>query len=205
MNDNQPDSQPNDGTGKEILPLNDLPVIPPTLPPMDIIVGDADPVNEQVLPSDLPIQAAATPVRRVRMKFKDCGVQGNKSLFIRATKIDLYTDDVLPDTLYLDGGITSVPNTSKNIVDYDVRWQTNGLLPVSFDMDHLRTKFFKDNLQAMSDLRDGRKLYDLQYPHANGKGPRLTHQRLVRNATSTGLTVRTQSETNVNDVIEASN
>jgi hypothetical protein len=152
MNDNQPDSQPNDGTGKEILPLNDLPVIPPTLPPMDIVVGDADPVNEQVLPSDVPIQAAATPVCRVRMTFKDCGVRGNKSLFIRATKIDLFTDDLLPDTLYLDGGITSVPNTSKNTVDYDVRWQTNGLLPGSFDMDHLRTKFFKDDLQAMSDL-----------------------------------------------------
>jgi hypothetical protein len=71
MNDNQPDSQPNDGTGEEILPPNDLPVLPPTLPP---VVGDADPVNEQVLPSDVPIQAAATPVRCVRMKFKDCGV-----------------------------------------------------------------------------------------------------------------------------------
>jgi hypothetical protein len=101
----------------------------------------------------------------------------------------LYSDDLLPDALVLDGGITSVPNPSKSIVDYDIRSQINGLLPVSFDMDHHHTNVFKDNLLAMTELREGRKLYDLEYSSANGKRPRVTHQRLVRNARSTGLTV----------------
>jgi len=48
-------------------------------------------------------------------------------------------------------------------------------------------------------------LYDLQIPHANGKGPHQTHQHRVRNATSRGLTVQTQPATNVNNVIEDDN
>jgi len=108
---------------------------------------------------------------------------------IRASNIALYSDDLLPDMLVLDGGNTSVPNASKNVVDADLRWQTNGLLPVSFNMDHMRTKFFKDDLQAMTELQEVRKLYDLEYPHANAKRPCVAHQQLVRNARSTGLTV----------------
>ena len=86
-----------------------------------------------------------------------------------------------------------------------MRWQTNGLLPVSFIMDHLQTKFFKDNLQAMTEMQEARKLYDLEYPCANGKGPHITNQQIGRNARSTGLTVQTQPETNVNDEIEDGN
>jgi hypothetical protein len=55
------------------------------------------------------------------MKFKDCGVRGNKYLFIHASNIALYSDDLLPDILVLVGGITIVPNASKNIVEYNVR------------------------------------------------------------------------------------
>ncbi len=45
------------------------------------------------------IQDTATPVRRVRIKFIDCGVQGNKYLFIVASNNDLFTDNLLHDTL----------------------------------------------------------------------------------------------------------
>ena len=143
---------------------------------MDTVAGDADLLNEQFLPSDAPFQTEARPVCHFRMKFKDCGVRGNKYLFICPSRIALYSDDLLPDSLVLDGVLTSVLNASKNVVDYDVRWQTNCLLPVLFSMDHLCTKFLKGNLEAMTELQEGIKMYDLEYPHANGKGPRGTHQ-----------------------------
>ncbi len=161
MNNNQPDSQPNGGTGEEILPPNELPVLTPILPQTDIAFEDVDTVNKQYLTLDAPTQTAATPVCHVRMKFKDCGVCGNKYLFICPSKIALYSDDLLPDLLVLDVVITSVPNASKNVVDYNVRWQTNSLLPVSLSMDHLCIKFLKGDLEAMTKLREGRKMYDL--------------------------------------------
>ena len=48
-------------------------------------------------------------------------------------------------------------------------------------------------------------MYDLEYPRTNGKQSHVTHQCLVRNATSIGLTVRSQPETNVNGEIEDRN
>ena len=45
------------------------------------------------------------------------------------------------------------------------------MLLLFYDMDHLCTKFFKDDSQVMVDLREGGKLYDLEYQLANGKGP----------------------------------
>ena len=67
-------------------------------------------------------------------------------------KVTLYSEHLLPDSLVLNGVITSVPNASKNVVDYNVRWQTNSLLPVSFSMDHLYTKCLKGNLEAMTKI-----------------------------------------------------
>jgi hypothetical protein len=55
LNINQPDLQLNDGTGEEILLPTGLPALPPTLPPMDTLLGDAGPVNKQLIPSDIPI------------------------------------------------------------------------------------------------------------------------------------------------------
>jgi hypothetical protein len=143
MNNNQLDLQSNNDTEAEIQPPEGLPVVPPTLPPMDVVVGDADTLSEQLTPADAPIQTAVRPVFHVGMKFKDCGVQGNKSLFIHLSNIAVYPEDLIPDTLVLDGNITNLPNAYKNIVEYNVQWQTNGLLPVPFDMYHLCTKLFK--------------------------------------------------------------
>ena len=99
MSNNQPNLKPNDGTEEEILSPNSLHVPPPTLPSIDIVVGD--PISKQFPPSDIPIQTAARTVCRVRMKFKDCGVQGNRYLFICASNVALYPEDLLPDMLAL--------------------------------------------------------------------------------------------------------
>lgn len=92
------------------------------------------------------------PVCCVRMKFKDCVVQENKSLLSCLPSFALYPEELIPGMLVLVENITNVPNASKKYVGYDVRWQTNGLWPVSINIDQLCTKFFKDDFQAMNNL-----------------------------------------------------
>ena len=38
MNNNQPDTHQNGGTGEDILPPNDLHILPPTLPPLELLL-----------------------------------------------------------------------------------------------------------------------------------------------------------------------
>ncbi len=54
MNNNQPDTHQNGGTGEDILPPNDLHILPPTLPSMDTVVLDAPPNDLPVLTPTLP-------------------------------------------------------------------------------------------------------------------------------------------------------
>ena len=116
--------------------------------------------------------------RPTRMKFKGCGVRGNKLVFIANEHIEKYNDDIVESSLFLEGTINSIPNVQKNMFDYIVAWNTNGTLPVMFDMNHLRTKFFKGDSQQMILLRESRKMYDMEHPELDGIGPHDSAQNL---------------------------
>ena len=55
------------------------------------------------------------------IKFKECGVRGDKLLFVGSQNIEMYPEDLISDTLVIDGTITRVPNAQKNILEYAVR------------------------------------------------------------------------------------
>jgi len=59
----------------------------------------------------------------------------------------------------------------KQLLDYEIHWEMNGLLLVSFNPEHLRVKYFKGGEQLMQQLKEAKKSYDLKYPVANGFGP----------------------------------
>ena len=76
------------------------------------------------------VPCTATACSRHRMKFKDCGMRGNKAIFICPKDHHLYGDDLINSTELLDGTITMVPNAQQHYHDYDVKWVTNAALPV---------------------------------------------------------------------------
>ena len=50
---------------------------------------------------------------RQRMKLKDCGVRGNKILFVRQQDLAKYDDQLIALDVLLNGTITVVPNTQR--------------------------------------------------------------------------------------------
>ena len=48
------------------------------------------------------------------MKFKGCGVRGNKIIFIRPQYLDKYNDDLIGLNVLLNGTVTAVPSLRKN-------------------------------------------------------------------------------------------
>ena len=122
-----------------------VPIIPPTLPPMDAV------------PDSLPNPAVGnqlTAERMVhrcmnRMKYKNCGVVGTRQFILIENVQDVYGDDIIPPLTKLEGTITAVPNMQKQFLDYKIHWETNGLLPVSFNPEHLQVKYFKGDEQLM--------------------------------------------------------
>ncbi len=160
---------------------NDSPLQPPTLPAM--VFEDVQEYGGigEITASRVP---PTENVRRrpTRMKFKGCGVRGNKLVFIANEHIEKYNDDIVESSLFLEGTINSIPNVQKNMFDYIVAWNTNGTLPVMFDMNHLRTKFFKGDSQQMILLRESQKMYDMEHPELDGIGPHDSAQNLRPNS-----------------------
>ena len=112
-----------------------------------------------------------TPTTRQHMKFKDCDVKGNKIVFVHPQDLQKYSNDLIGLSTFLDGNITVEPNLQRDCQDYHVMWATDGCLPVSFDKDHLHTKFNESNKEYYQILRFAQIAYDKEYPDAKGKGP----------------------------------
>jgi hypothetical protein len=54
------------------------------------------------------------------------------------------------------------------------------MFPLSFDIKHLHSTFFKDDMQVIESIQQAMKLCDFEYPLTNGKGPHGTEQQNVR-------------------------
>ncbi len=102
MNNNQPDSEENADVA--------LPSVP-TLPPMEFtnMVAQIQPVVAN------PNSTTQRLTTRSRMKFKDCGVRGNKLVFIQPEHVAKYSDELIDGSVILDGTVTTIPNAQKNI------------------------------------------------------------------------------------------
>ena len=83
------------------------------------------------------------------MKYKNCGVIATKHFFIKEDEVDKYGGDLIPPLTVLEGTITAVPNMQTQLLDYKIQWKTNASLPVSFDVEDLRVKYFKGDESLM--------------------------------------------------------
>ena len=104
---------------------------PPCLPPMDYGTEGTSMVDVQ---DNAPVEHTIN--RRVkRMKFKNCGVLATKNFFIKDDEVDKHSDDLLPPLTALEGTITAVPNMQKKLLNYEIHWETNASLPISFNIN----------------------------------------------------------------------
>ena len=112
----------------------------------------------------------STHTRPSRMKFNSCGIRCNEYAFLKPEAVDRYKD-LIEDETILDGTIIDIPNSSRDIHDYQVHWETNVSLPVLFNPDDFCITFCKGDITAMEKLKDGRVHYDLRHHERNGIGP----------------------------------
>ncbi len=105
------------------------------------------------------------------MKYKNCVVLATKIFSLKDEVVDNYGNDLIPPLMTLEGTITAVPNMQKQLFDYEIHWETNASLPVSFNVNDLRLKYSKGDDMLIDLLKRARMLYDLKYPEANGIGP----------------------------------
>jgi hypothetical protein len=71
------------------------------------------------------------------MKFKNCCVLATRDFFVNPAVQSKYPDDILQKETQIKGTITSVPNPQKGMFQFEIKWWTNGSLPVSFDLTDL--------------------------------------------------------------------
>ena len=129
------------------------------------------------------------------MKFKDCGIRGNKIVFIRPQDLFKYSDDLIDLSTLFNRTITVVPNLQRECHDYQVVWATDGCLPVSFNIDHLRTKFSKSDKDDYQVLCHARIEYDKKYPESKGKGPLHLGSKITGTPRTTDTVLWTQINT----------
>ena len=101
--------------------------------------------------------------RRSRYSFKNCGVYGPVSTFIKPQFYDkLYA--MVTDDVFAVGKITEVPRGPS--LDYLLNWfdVPTSSLPVKFDQAHLRTSFDKSSKSDMVVLKAARDAYDIKHP-----------------------------------------
>ena len=106
---------------------------PPLLPPMDFTAEDASMMDVQ---GNKPKEDAINR-RGSRMKYKNCGVLATKIFFLKDEVVDSYGNDLIPPLMTLEGTITAVPNMQKQLFDYEIHWETNASLPMSFNVNDL--------------------------------------------------------------------
>ena len=135
------------------------------------------------------------PSTRQCMKFKVCGIRGNKILFVRQQDLAKYDDKLIALNVLLNGTVTVVPNKQRECHEYQVVWASDGSLPVSFDIEHFRTKFDKGDKKAMKDIRSARIAYDKEYPETNSKGPLRHCQNVQAIHRTTGTFTSTKENT----------
>ncbi len=94
LNNNQPDPEEN---------ADVAPPAVPTFPPIELtnMVAQIQPVVAN------PNSTAQRLTTRSRMKIKDCGVRGNKLVFIQPEHVAKYPDKLIDGSVILDGTITT--------------------------------------------------------------------------------------------------
>ena len=100
---------------------------------------------------------------RSRYSFKNCGVYGPVSTFIKPQFYDkLYA--MVTNDVFAVGKITEVPRGPS--LDYLLNWfdVPTSSLPVKFDQAHLRTSFDKSSKSDMVVLKAARDAYDIKHP-----------------------------------------
>ena len=141
------------------------------------------------------IQSKKQPSTMQRMKFDDCGIRSNKIVFIRPQDLFKYSNDLIDLSTLLNGTITVVPNLQRECHDYQVIWAADGCLPVSFDIDHLHTKFSKSDKDDYQVLCHARIEYDKKYPESKGKGPLRLGSKITGTPRTTDTVLWTQINT----------